>query len=432
MSRWSARLPTEALAAAVPLTLGLAFGNALLLAVGLIPLFYVVLASMFSGPRGVSLETGDGPPRSWVGEKITLGRHVSVEEGMGLVVVGEKVPDHFAPAEGKNLRVHWKGRGKLDSEDDYSVIGRRRGAYEFGTATAEFVHFSGLRTTDNETAGSMRELLVRQKPLTIKGVRDARSLTRTPMPVNAACRLGTRSTDFRELRRYVRGDRFRDINWKATVRLAVDEDTPPLVNEYEREGRRTVWVFLDSARSMRTGTSVENAFESGVAAASAVSRYFLERECEVGFALVGTNRAVLASEGKRQALMIERMLQQAEPEADEGRFMQSVSRLEGHIAGTSPLVILITRIVPENAENIVQGLGRLKAIGGTGLALTVLNVDAFGLAAEDEEDRLAGDLLNVKNRSAVRDVRGAGAAVFDWDPSTQALGRVAVRMLTRR
>ncbi|MDD1770535.1 MAG: DUF58 domain-containing protein, partial [Methanomassiliicoccales archaeon] len=309
MKGWSTRLPTEMIAAAVPILLGLALGNSLLIAIGLVPLFYVVLSGSFAGPGKVTVEAAEGASRSWVGEKVALTRLVSVEEGIGLVIVGEKVPEHFALAEGSNLRVHWKGRDAMHSKHDYSVVGRRRGIYEFGTPTMECVHFSGTRTISTETAEGRRELLVRQRPLVIKRVRDARSLARTPMPVNAMSRLGTKSTDFRELRRYVRGDRFRDINWKATVRLAADEDVPPLVNEYEREGRRTVWVFLDSGKTMRTGTSVENAFESGVAAASAISRYFIDRDCEVGFAVVGSRKAVIASGGKRQAMMIERLLQ---------------------------------------------------------------------------------------------------------------------------
>jgi len=81
-----------------------------------------------------------------------------------------------------------------------------------------------------------------------------------PFPINDMAKIGVATTDFREIRNYVYGDPIKNINWKATARSSSPEMWP-LTNEYEVEGKKTVWLFLDTAGELEIGTNINNAFD---------------------------------------------------------------------------------------------------------------------------------------------------------------------------
>ena len=95
----------------------------------------------------------------------------------------------------------------------------------------------------------------------------------SPFPVIDVAKIGVATTDFREIRNYVYGDPVKNINWKATARCTSPQAWP-LTNEYEVEGKKTVWIFQDASRFLEVGTDIENAFEYCLEAANSVDLLF--------------------------------------------------------------------------------------------------------------------------------------------------------------
>jgi len=59
---------------------------------------------------------------------------------------------------------------------------------------------------------------------------------------------GNDNQEFKELRLYSPGDPFKAINWKVTSRNLVRGSIWPVVNEFEKEGKKSVWIFLDTSK----------------------------------------------------------------------------------------------------------------------------------------------------------------------------------------
>ena len=428
----SSRLPREVLASALLFLLGLSLGNPLLIVLSLIPIFYVALSTYFAGPSQVTITGKEAADNAWVGDRLVVEREVLAEKGMGVLVVGEGLPEHFRLEKGSNLQVFWKGNKPLNERYGYEVTATRRGIYQTEALRMEGIHFSGLRTAEMEIKGQSKELLIKQRRILIRRIRDPHILSNVAKPVNAVSRSGTRSTDFRELRKYVHGDRFRNINWKATVRLATSEDDPPLVNEYEREGRTTVWVLLDARGRMSLGTNVENAFEHAVAASSALCHFYLDRNCDVGLAVLGREHVLLPEAGRRQTVMVDRMLLEAMVDPKPTSFRETMSGLHGHMEGTTPLVVMVTSVDAERAEDILRAVKILRAQAGRRTQVMVLHLSPYSLAKETEEDRIAASFLQLRDAVELRRLRAAGATVMTWDPARQSLRSLLVATLGRK
>ncbi len=63
--------------------------------------------------------------------------------------------------------------------------------------------------------------------------------------VNKVVKFRAKGTAFEALREYVRGDVYKDINWKATAR-----SNKLIVNQYEPEQNQRAYAIIDTGRAM--------------------------------------------------------------------------------------------------------------------------------------------------------------------------------------
>lgn len=163
----------------------------------------------------------------------------------------------------------------------------------------------GLTQTRQGTLGEPIELLVQPKILNLRRIRGVPGIATSPFPVIDIAKIGVATTDFQEIRSYVHGDPVKNINWKATARKAAQGQLWPLVNEYEVEGKKAVWLFLDASSVLEVGTDIENAFEYCLEAANGVAYYFTDRGYRVGMYIYNDgNRLLYPDTGKKQFLRI--------------------------------------------------------------------------------------------------------------------------------
>ena len=140
-----------------------------------------------------------------------------------------------------------RGKGGTPGPEDNAVP---EGKYHLGS-----VNITAIPAVDGEerrdaNIGPDDRILVSDRMLDMRRLRESRILNRLPMPTRSVGAIGSETTDFKEIRKYGQGDRYRSINWKATARAG--EGSIPLVNQYETEGRLSVLILLDNGPSMST------------------------------------------------------------------------------------------------------------------------------------------------------------------------------------
>ena len=314
----------------------------------------------------------------------------------------------------------------------YGLECTKRGVYTIGNSMIESIDLAGLEENEVVPGLDPVELLVQQRPMDMRKMRDPRLLTRILMPPGAVSKLGSTTTDFKEIREYRNGDPFRHINWKASVRNADLDISNPLVNEYEKEGQQVVWIFLDASERMAVGSSVENAFEHGIRAANGLSQFYLARNCRVGLKAFNSGRLILPDVGRRQRAMISKMLLSVEMTRLKGKMKEDVRACRGHLVGSSPLFIVITMVRTENLEELRAGIREMRLSSGPRSKVLVLHVDGNGLIPTnlaEEAAVMATDLLSL---SAVRSLAGPGPPLFPGIRGRQSLNELMLKSMRRK
>lgn len=417
-------------AAGLLLALALLFGNYYLLLAGSLPLFYVLGAASVPMPQGVEVERAIVPGKVPVGGVVRVEVRVRAARGRGLLEVHCPLPEMFALEEGTNLRVLRKARGPLDASFSFAVRCTKRGAWRLPPVAVEVVHALGVLAPRRGGVGGEALLEVKPRLEDLRRVRDLPGLARQVFPEGDLARTGSATTDFRELREYVHGDPPRSINWKATARRAAalapaqrGRRPRPLVNEYEHEGRKTVWLFVDAARYMEVGSTLDNGFEQAVAAAGSVAKFYLDRGYQLGcYAYNARDQLVHPDTGTGQVLKVAQVLTALDAGEPRQTFAQAVERCRGFLARGKPLVVVVTR-VGVDPEGLVEGVRRIRSLLGRRrrrLPVLVVAPDVYGLLPEGEGADAAA-LLRLQDRHAVARLRALGAAVVEWDPRRHPL-----------
>ncbi len=116
------------------------------------------------------------------------------------------------------------------------------------------------------TGDAAVEITVVPRTRAIRRVNQIMGRAHTRNPNDGIAAAGVATTDFSELHPYQPGDPMRIVNWKASARNS-NSANPLLVNEYEPEGRKAVWIFMDGADYMDVGTTLSALVDSALEAA---------------------------------------------------------------------------------------------------------------------------------------------------------------------
>jgi len=438
---------------------GVFLGNSILIYVSLIPLFVIVFTLVLDQPSRVIVRRAEKELELYLDEDATISLQVEIPSGVGLVTVADTLPTHFKLVEGNNFRVLWKGFKEKTVNTSYKVKCTKRGVYQLSPISWEAMHPLLLKQTKMGSGEEALKLIVRHRPLAIKKVRSTKALSKVPLPLGSSAKMGVATTDFREIRDYVFGDPYRSINWKATARHACSYKAwLPKVNEFEREGKKVVWIFLDKSANMALGPAIRNSFEYAVEAATALARFYLERDCRVGLCVYGSAGAevvVFPDVGGRQYYKISRELtgieverrqrcgmtcegpegletraeaKELEKETPSAYLRSAVRRCRGHLMGANPLSIIITSISPRNVEALAEGVKEIRKYTVHERAKTpqvmVIHLMGYHVAARSDDEEIAADLVELRNWYVIKKVRQAGAIVIPWNPLRHSFARL--------
>lgn len=412
------------------------FGNVILLYLSIVPLLVTVFAVAFDTPGNVRLERKVNKLSAWVNSTIDMSVKITATKGFGIITVADTLPEHFELVEGNNFRVFWKGFGKLSEELHYKVKCTKRGVYTIGPAKCECRHISSFKQTQMSLSEDSTELIVRQKPLSIRRLRDPRVVSRIPMPLGSTSKMGMMTTDFKEIREYTSGDSYRHINWKATARSANPIRNMPLVNEFEREGKKIVWVFLDGSASMAIGTNVENIFEYALQAVLGLSQFYLARNCHIGLYVYNDGgKCLFPDTGRRQEYKLYKTTLGLDVSTTREPLVKAVKKCRGHLVGTNPFSIIIANVRKDNLQELLDGVTELKKYSktiGKEPQVLVLHVNGYSIAAKDYFENAGAVMLDLRNQATIRALRHAGVFVTSWDPKSQSLASLMMLGVKRR
>ena len=463
--------------AVVYIILGMFLGNLILITLGIAPILFLSIAVLIGQPTVTKVERIGKDIKINVDEKISDSLEVNIEGGPGIVTVSDTLPISFALEEGNNFKATWKGLRDKKIEMSYTALCAKRGYFDVRQVNYEVRHPLQVNANLLGVLNAKRAIIVQPHPLFVRKIRNHKSVSRIPMPMDAKFRFGIPTTDFKEIRDYESGDNYRNINWKASAKHLSRSNPRFLVNDYEKEGKKVVWIFLDSATHMALGTTVSNTLEYAIRAALGFSNFYLERDCRVGFCvynhdasqwegpfenrskqpldleLPGINqiepeinvtdkdkialskpksstRVLYPDSGKRQQYKITREMLYVEVKYSNESLKEAIHSCRRYIVGTQPLFIVISMIEAARIQGLLDGITELHKYmtrGGGRPNVILFNVQGYNVAAQSDEEKIAAGFLTYRTKPYYDFLRGMGVTVLNWDPIEESFARALQR-----
>ena len=408
------------------LSSGIALGNTYYMTLALVPLGVLFAAIAIDPPHHVTTRIRLSKVAPRAGDEMLVNVEYEVARGLGGLEVSVPLPESFRLVNGRNVHLLAKSplktrRGELS----FTVRAMKRGAHEVGPVRVESIHAAGVRApSTTETSPALR-IDVKPAHAPVRRIRGLSGLAKQMFPENDASVAGIQTTEFQDIREYRTGDTMKNINWRATARQASFQSGVgvPLVNEYEREGKKAVWLFLDAAPYMQVGTSVDNSFEHAIKAATGIAQFYLDRGYKLGAYIYNHDKAAFLypEVGRRQLLRWQQAVVELSPGAgaNEGLF-QAIERARRFLLQDKPLVVVVTRVGKAN-EEFFLALRKLRGMTGRRRrripVLVITPVVHATIPNDTEYGRDIVQLIRRKERPLIQRVRRSGAKVVEWDPT---------------
>ena len=155
---------------------------------------------------------------------------------------------------------------------------RVRGEYALGPLSVIVKDRLGFNSLERIVPDSVTDILVYPPYEVIKRIEILGSKRSLQLNYGAQrSKMKGLGSEFYGMRRYVFGDQFRLIDWKASVR-----SRQLIVKEFESERDITVMILVDSSESMAGGQIENTKFEYAIQAAMLLTKVALTRRDQVG------------------------------------------------------------------------------------------------------------------------------------------------------
>ena len=209
--------------------------------------------------------------RVFEGECVTVSVTVAAGAPIALVELLGPLPPGSVVAAGRRRAAMALGSGQT-AEWSYEIRFTARGVHDLGTIAVRVRDRFGVRTWEHR--------LVAPKPVRIyPRVAPLRGL---PQPAHARASVGDHVSaalgegiEPGDIRRFAPGDRIRQVNWRASLRLGT-----LYVTQYHRERNADVVLMLDTLAEV--GQSPETTLDFGVRAAASLATAYLAKKDRVG------------------------------------------------------------------------------------------------------------------------------------------------------
>ncbi|ACX73187.1 protein of unknown function DUF58 [Methanocaldococcus vulcanius M7] len=423
--------------------------------VGILPLFVLALGISISPPKDIEIEKTISKNTVMVGDIVELKTKIKIKRGIGLVLVKDRLPEDFILVEGKNVTAFFKGLGKLEKEFSYKVRCANIGTYKIEKSKILSNHFLNINGFVDDLGN---ELKIRVMPyVTIpRRLNPSKIYSKIPLP-SIDISKGVSSTDFKEIREYREGEPVKFINWKASAKA-----NKLLANEYEKEGKKTIMIFVDVGSKMFIGNIFENPFKYAMSLLVSLSSYFTKKNYNVGVYFIGIDKLILPSTGKKQfirivdeVLAISRhgygknydndsgivnplidYIVESDDKHNENKkdnknpvnkdikpngFYKSLKSNENIILQNSPLIIYITNLYEKDIDDIREGLTFIYKIYNKRKKMPIIIFDINFYGAFDKN---TSKLINLMKRSIHKEFRKYGITTILWNTESEDINNI--------
>jgi uncharacterized protein (DUF58 family) len=419
---------------------GFLLANSILICSSFVPLFIYVIG-IFVDPPQVQLEKKDLPSSVMLGETVEVEMTGKITGGLGALLIWNEVPEPFQLIEGNNYQLISKGFEEKRFGFSYKILCTKCGEYWLSGGW-ESRHILGLSRAHLST-DRVRQLKVLPPLPRIRKIKSPLHTAPLVHPSGSTFTVGPFGTDFKEIRNYIYGDPFKAINWKASARSMGFGKLNPLVNEYEREGKLSIWLFLDANPDLRIGTTVENALEYGAQVAYVLSHYFLNKGYSLGMYIYNRRGETLDFDtGKKQFVRIADRLLRLTPTNPNAiqvfwneHFSRAVEKNRKYLISRKPGIITITHITSASSEDLLNGFRKILAYRGKRMQpnALIINVLPYSIVPRvDDHETYAARMLDVSSRSVSKQLRNLGLPILDWDPRKESIESVLLSTLMLR
>jgi len=225
----------------------------------------------------------------------------------------------------------------------------------------------------------------------------------------------------------------KNINWKATARR---QTVSPLVNEYEKEGKKAVIIFTDVTTTAQAGNSLESLLEYAVEATSNLVLYFSDRGYRVGLAINSMPSLFFYPDsGQRQIVMILPKLNRLKPDPHTVPLIEVIEAFRNNILNFDPLSIIITSLDGDTRNMLPDSLRKLKTYYSRRRRFPILMVN---ITAGDMIPQPSGyessipSLMRLRARPSVRSLSSSGVAIANWNPKQETFRMMMSQQVKRR
>ena len=424
------------------LALALCLGNLILLAGAIYVLLIVLLGATLAAPGRIVVSRSTSRLVCWAGDGLDVSRQIEAGRGIGPMYVYDLLPPEAEVVRGNNLRVIWKRPGVRTYDLSYRISWPKRGVYTLEETSWEAEAPLGLHQRIHGSAGPSLEISVVPRTQAIRKVNEIRGRAHTRNPWEDVALVGVSSTDFTEVRPYTPGDPMRWINWKASARSSGSAE-PLLVNQYEPEGRKAVWIFLDGADYMDVGSTLSALADQAAEATGSIAQYYLTRGYTLGAYIYNSQSDILTPEvGQKQFRRLTNMLTRLKPGEAEQDLLQAVESCKGFLFRLQPEVYAVTRLDvhyprggPESPhdDGFVAGIRRLVSLRPSSRRtnqVRVVHLESQGYQSpQTSMEAHALELMRWEVQPMYEAIRRSGASVLRWDPLQQDFASAFLRYI---
>ena len=397
---------TELFVAALPLVLGLA-----------------ALARRPSAPD-YALTHHVSPDRVFEGDTVTVTVTVTARAAVPFMELLEPLPYGSELASGRNRAVTALRPGETASFR-YEVRWPGRGMHDLGTVVVRGRDRGGVRSWERRHVDRTR-VGVYPRIVPLRSLpRPAHTRTSVGDYTSPALGEGIEPGDIRP---FTPGDRIRQVNWRASLRLG-----SLYVTQRHRERNADVILMLDTLAQV--GAAPETTLDLGVRAAASLATAYLARKDRVGLIVYGGLMDwVRPGSGRVQYERLAGTLLRADIVFT--YVAKDLALVPPRVLPPQALVIAVTPLLDQRFTKAALDLA------ARGFDLTVLVVSPVdvtrGMLAGSQTDDLACRLWSLERRTRLDGLRRHGLAVLEWntaeplEPALAGLRRRRPRLAAAR